>query len=401
MLREPGYPFFRALIKTISQEPLLILILQAVLFAVSVLLIGNSFGKLEGNLGTVSAWAAALCYGAAFYAARNLFEILALFQLSIIVYLFMRWMDDLRHWYQPIVLGLFCGALLLTRFSFVLLPLALSVALTVRRWQLDRKIISALGAGALCLVTTSVILFPWMLRNYQEFGVFNIASRSGTVLYARGLKAEESWGRYSASLGSIVLGRALLAEVVPNANPIYRDYWVKTWAYFDKLGASGLTFEKVDVIMGQDGRSMIFKNPENLARYLAWSGLDLMRLLAWPSPSSLGSDIEYTFAPQAVERGGLTIAQNIYLVALHVLQLVWWVLLTWSIIFGFRKYGWRYMPGIIILAYVLPHAFTDNIVRYSIPILPLAWGSVAVLVFFLMQRTGVFKKLKFYAGRKT
>ncbi len=391
MFREPGYPLFRAMVKIFSKDLNSILILQSFLYSFSVLLIGLAFYRMENDLGAPAAWGAALCYGAVFYSSRHLFEILAIFIVSLIAYSFSDWINRLRHWYQPVLLGLLCGVLLLTRYSFLLLPIAVSISIAVVLFQNRKKLIISIASGALCFVIAFSIAFPWMFRNQKIFGTFSMASRSGIILYARGLKAAEPWERYFSTFGSIVFGKALLTENIPNANPLYRDYWERTWSYFNKLKSEGLSEQEIDELMGKEGRQLIFESPQNLFRYVLWSGLDLMRFFAWSSPSNLGSDIEYTFAEHALNEGALTYKQNALLVVLHFVQIIWWTSLVYSVYFGFKRFKWNFTPGILIIAYTLPHLFTDNIVRYSVPILPLVWGSVASFVYFRLWKNDAQK----------
>ena len=92
-------------------------------------------------------------------------------------------------WQMAIVLGVLLGMLSLTKgavwyVSLVAIPLMvlLLVWFKVRTWRV------AVTMGALCMLTLSMVVMPWMFRNHHHFGEFAISERAGLVLLTRAFK---------------------------------------------------------------------------------------------------------------------------------------------------------------------------------------------------------------------
>src|SRR6185436_346217 len=84
MQREPGYPVFRAILKTVSTNPVFILWVQAILYFLTIFLIGLIIYRIDPEWGSLGALGAVLAYGLAFYPSVHLAETLVAFLLALI-----------------------------------------------------------------------------------------------------------------------------------------------------------------------------------------------------------------------------------------------------------------------------------------------------------------------------
>jgi 4-amino-4-deoxy-L-arabinose transferase-like glycosyltransferase len=81
-------------------------------------------------------------------------------------------------WYDPLLCGLSLGLTLLTREILLFFPILLAPALFAKvPWH------KAIGQAALVLVGASLVLTPWLWRNYQMTGQIVYTSRFSYVLY--------------------------------------------------------------------------------------------------------------------------------------------------------------------------------------------------------------------------
>lgn len=379
MLREPGYPLFRAFFDLLHVSPFVILVVQAVLFAATVGIVGAIGRRIEPRVGSLGAWAAACSYGLAVYSSRHLLEILTAFLCAMVAWVFCRALEDPKVWVWRIGTAVASGLLLLTRMSFLFLPFALIGALFVRDFQQKIGTKKMIRNAIVTFVVFFAMLMPWVIRNGLTFGAWTITQRTGITLYARALKAEMPWERLGASYVSVLLGQSLLMNVAPTANPVLIQHWKDVWQEFEAKQSQGRSDLEVDSALKQEAVAMIMSRPEVTARFVLWSGVDLLRFMAFPSPGTPEFSIEGMFIPVAVAHQ-LTAKHLTILVAADLIQFVWFALIAASIILGFRRYGLRFVPGLIMIPVVVAHGPTDDIIRYGAPLHPWFLLSIAILL---------------------
>jgi 4-amino-4-deoxy-L-arabinose transferase-like glycosyltransferase len=366
MLREPGYPVFRAVIYLITNNPSVILWAQVLLFVAIIWLVWDSLRRLDPSLAVLGAWSAALSYGLAVYASRHLLEIFAAFLVSLIVWFAVRAMNSEKLWGDLIGFSLASGVLVLTRVPLALVPIALGMMLA---WHWKKKgFIEVVKRGSVFAVILVVLVSPWVIRNGKTFGVWSITGRTGIQVAARAYKANESCGRLQDSLGSVVIGRSLNTLTYPTSKPIILEQWKWVW---DRFAAWGIDRNEIDAdkALRKEAFGILLSDIPHFLRGGLWSFVDMGRLLALPSPLSPEFGIEGMFWPK-VEAGTIGVVDRWILTIAHFVQIIWWIGMLAGLYFGFQRFGVRFFPGLVAVSVVIAHIPADNIVRYAAPMQP-------------------------------
>ncbi len=393
MEREPGYPFFRAVIKTVSSNSHTILWIQGILYALIVFLIGVASVKIDPKIGLWGAWGASLSYGLAFYPSTHLSEILTTFLLTLIgiFFIFALEKPTLKNFILISILG---GILMLTRYTYVLVPIVCLVILTIisiKNKSNKKKIIIKLVLSFLIIFT---IVSPWLIRNYVTFGEINVAGRSGAILYARSVQANNPWRSIPDSLLSVILGRGILFTIYPTNQSVWLEQWGDWWRNKETIKEMwhGSPVE-IDKQRKSEALKFIFGSGTNFTKFILWSGINELRLLELPNPilEAYGSPFEGTYGPIAKE-GKLSSVQLLSLSMVHLVQLLWFVAITASTYLGFKKYKLKFVPGIFLVCILLPHTIADNIARYGAPLQP--WLLSAIFMTILFPIYSRFKEKK-------
>src|SRR3989344_3632995 len=343
MEREPAYPLFRAILKIIKDSPGFILWVQAIIYFFSIFLIGLTMSKIDPEKGHFAAWGAALAYGLAFYPSVHISETLVAFLLALIGYNLMEGIEK-HSWVYFVNIAIFSSFLLLTRYTYILVPIA---AFFILLKYTKEKLKVYMGfLIILCLVT------PWVVRNYKQFGEFNMAGRSGGILYARALRADASWRSLGDSYLSALVGRGILFTIYPNNQSIWLEQWGDWWR--DKETIREMWGEgriEIDRNRKEAAFDIIFKDFNTFAKFVAWTGVDELRLI----------------------------------------QLLWFIVVIFSTWIGFKKYGLKFLPGIFLICVLLPHSIADNIARYGAPLQPWLLSGIFMTLLYPLK-THVFKR---------
>ncbi len=383
MIREPGYPIFRAGLKLIHFSGSSILWIQTILYALTVFFIGLTCFKIDNKIGTWGVWGAALSYGLAFYPSHHLSETLTAFLLSLVGLLIIIAIDNprLRYW---IYLGIAIGATLLTRYAFLFVPIFSTIALiifAIKNKTVNRKKV-AINIVLMFLVIL-LIISPWIIRNYNKFGEANIAGRSGSILYAKAWKIEKPWRSLFDSYVSVFLGRGILFTIYPTNQSIFQEQWGDWWSKPDRRLLWGKTEEEMNKNRRKAAIAIIFKNFNQFSKFVVWSGVDGLRSIALPNPifEAEGSPIEGTYGPLA-KAEGLSLIQILALAFVHIVQLFWFVFIILSTYLGFKKYSYRFIPGILFFSFILPHTLIDGTARFGVPIQPWLLAGIFITILY-------------------
>ena len=371
MLREPGYPVFRAMLYLGGGSVRHILWTQVIFMLGSILLFSSVMRRLFPTLVNATNWALALVgYSYSYYASRHLAETLVGFLVALLLWLTVR-AEITRSWYSRGGVVLVGAMLSLTRFSFVFIPIACLAILTYWDWQKDprRQRLFRLGIQAvMSVLLLAVCIAPWSIRNGRIFGRWSIADRGGIQVYARAYKAESSWGVLMDTYVSVLVGRAWQQQLMPKAAPIITEQWKAVWSlYQGSLAERFPILSDRDAFLQASGIATIRSRPAVFLRYIAWTGVEGLRFLALASPRSQDFSIESMFGTDQQDTRPL----RLFIVAcLHVFQLAWWTCIILGMWKGFSHLGTRFLPGVIVLAGMAPHVALDVIIRYAAPLLP-------------------------------
>ncbi|MBI4355025.1 MAG: glycosyltransferase family 39 protein [Candidatus Omnitrophica bacterium] len=174
-----GYPLFLAILFRLFGYHLVpVLVVQAILSAVSALLI-YAIGRRAGSpKAALIAYAIAVCYYPFWYKAITLLvETVLVFLLLCAIYGFVRWFERPSIW-TACWTGLAVGASILVKpLLWPLLPaIFLAAYLVQRRRGLARAFLTS---APVLVVTTALVLAPWVLRNYRHTGRWEVSASFG------------------------------------------------------------------------------------------------------------------------------------------------------------------------------------------------------------------------------
>lgn len=379
MLREPGYPVFRAVIYATGGSPSTILWLQVLLVGLGVFVIGLTFERLSQGQGVYAAWGAALAYGYAVYAASHYSEAFTGFLVALTGWLASRCQQEKPVFTRYALFVIASAALVLTRMNMAFIPPVLFFAVAMTNGPTKKQKGQVLALLTICWLA---LLMPWAIRNGRLFQEWTISGRSGIQLYARMVKAREPMTRLGASLVSVVGSR--VASTALGGSPILiEEQWQATWKRYQELLATpGISRADADRQMRREALQVFSASPLILAKYFAWTSVEGLRLWALPSVQSRSFPIENSLYGRWMQ-GDFTLRHGILLALVHLVQLLLWITLAGGLYHGAKRYGWRWIPGLIVAAVTLAHLPFDVIVRYGVPAQPWLW---AVGAWFLGDR---------------
>lgn len=196
--RAPGYPAFVALVYAVAGErPHVIFVLQAALFAASVLLVGLSFTLItrQNRLGLAAA--AGTAAFPLFYwkmIAMLLTETLALFLVSLLIWLLLLTLQRPR-WRMGLLIGVVFASATLTKAA--LLPFAAAIIVCILLADPRRR---GLACATTFLLTLVVAMTPWTIRNYQITGAIQpVSTGSGLAFWMGNYPGNYGSGMYATN----------------------------------------------------------------------------------------------------------------------------------------------------------------------------------------------------------
>lgn len=281
MVREPVYPIFLAGIYTLfGHNYVMVKIIQIILFALTALMAYLIASKIFNKKAAIaSGFLVAFCPTLANFPSYLLSETLFTFLLSLTILWLIRTAYRRRIVYF-LVAGILLGTLTLCKavmFLFVLFVMA-------GFWILQRRDIAAkerwINYSAL-IFTFLLTLSPWLIRNYTQFGTFNIALRNGKTLYGRALKLDcsfEDWKRAAVFGISEYLGSKIYSEAIDSP----KDYLLRedriAGEKIRELIKAGYNETQADMLITKDAIGKIRKRP---AKYLAQSFFEAIKMIAF------------------------------------------------------------------------------------------------------------------------
>jgi hypothetical protein len=180
--RMPGYFLLLAgLMGVLGPSLLAVLAVQALLDAVTCVLVGMIGARLSLSIGLVAGLLAALWPNLIIMSASVLTDSFFIFPFTAMLYAFVRFIETgSARWAAGV--GLLLGAAIMVRAVAQYLPLAmvlLVVAVPLFRARSWRK---GLFAGLTFLVAVALPLAPWLHRNASQYDTFALTSQGGTHL---------------------------------------------------------------------------------------------------------------------------------------------------------------------------------------------------------------------------
>jgi hypothetical protein len=383
MEREPGYPLFRATLKVINSSPKFILFIQLILFCLTIYFVGLISNKIDPKIGLWGLWGASLSYALAFYPSTHISETFVAFLLAIFGYILIKSTENPKtmNW---IYLSILSSFIVLTKYPYIIVPISFLVVMSTSSFKqkIDKKIIIKNILVSIFIIST--LTGAWLYRNYSTFNEIGFAGRSGAGFYARAWKADKTWRSIADSYISTFLGRGILYTVYPNNQSIWLDQWGDWWRdpkVVKEMWGEGMA--EIDNNRKIAAKEIILKDFNNFSKFIAWSGIDTLRLLQLqnPIPTAQGSPFEGTYGELAKEKN-ISFIQLTGLAIVHLLQLIWFITIFVSTYIGFRKYSYRFIPGVFLISILLVHTIADNIARYGAPLQPFILSGIFMTIIY-------------------
>jgi hypothetical protein len=337
-------------------------------------------------------------YSSAYFIYRPMTEYLASFLLllqSIFMVLYLRRQTLV----SAVCFGISFGLLILTKavalyISFVSVPIILLFSYLHKRLSYKNCIHFLI----ICFASITLLIAPWMLRNYQNFGSFTLTERGGLVLLTRAMKNQMTDKEYKSAfyvyapveLKKLHFFREFFGFNDPNRDlsveleRLFRSrpgdakaaekgdvngaksFFHKAMAYSKQLSLLGVT--DVDEGLKNQAKRLIIENPFNHFKTVP--------LFAWRGIWSFGH-------PDPIQ----PTAGGIFSVLFNLVSFVSFLLLPFV---AFAKKNVEFFAiGLVAWGMFMFYAFFTHFVpRYSAPLIPLAIISTFILIqAFLTKKT--------------
>ena len=385
MFREPGYPLFRAFVYSVGGSWDTVLYIQAIFAALTVYLWRKIWQMFDTKYAWIGACGTLLAYGYWMRAGRSGYEILLGSLLAWGVFCALRFSQSARpSW--AVLSGLTLGFLSLTRGVFLFLPFVFVILFVAQKGWKTSFVHSAFRKGCLAFLALS-FLVPgiWMVRNERQFYVLSLASRPGIVLYARAVTAKMGWDTWESSFVSVFVGTGLERLMFPSsAEPLEYQHYALMWTQYDHdLNVTHQDRQAADSLMFQEAKEIIFSNPQTFVRYIAWTGIEELRLFGLPSPRSLDVSVEPIYAHLPLRLWSWQVA---FLIFVALLEWIWWVGGAVGLYLAFRRFGPSFLIGIPVLYLFSIHAPIDNVTRFSSSVQPIIGSAILFAGAWIVER---------------
>ena len=365
MIREPGYPFFLFLVyKIFGVNPQAARILQVLmLLSVSVIVYYVSGRIFNSSVAKASSILAVVYPMFNILTASLLSEILACW-LIMAFFLLFYFAVSKKKYYLYGVSGIFLGLALMVKFAFIFMSFIIFAFIVFYKFKEDWK--GNIKRAVIFGFFLSLIIAPWLVRNYVYFNKISLASRGGVLIYARALKNtydSESAAKYvvSALTGEYFIRRFVDPEYVFENDYIRKSDIIKFRDSQREILNTG-NYDVIDAAMAKEAKDLIKKHP---ARYLLFGLVELV---------ILNSPMIYH------ERHFSIFHDNIYgytalkSMAVLIMRLVWWAFAVLTIygimnIIKVKNYL-AYIPIFFILEINMIIFFLQGNPRFLIPVFP-------------------------------
>lgn len=370
MYREPGYPLFLAGVFVLFGSGMGVLLvflplLQLAMLVAAAMLLEAIILELWPGRRRSAIAAGVLLVGYPImiqYANLLLTETLALLLLHVIAYAWLRLMRaEQEAWRWGALAGVASGWVVLTRLTWLFLPLAMAaVAVFLRRYTAPRR-----AAIALAAIVPFLFAGVWIGRNCLTFGTCAPAGRAGMLTYAHAVKPElpqESKERY-------LLATLAGDFFVSYHDPAFRlrdvDGLTAHIPEWDMLKAEGWSDERVEAHFSAKAKELIIRHP------FAYLGYGLLEVWKLTTPLFFKGPTAGTFA--GVHPPAPFWPHAAVLIAIRIWTAAFLVALALGMIRLARTRAYGLIVAMPVAYHILIHILLDAIPRYFLPVAALAW----------------------------
>jgi len=164
----PGYPALLAVVYKVFGHEIILAKLLNVLLGTTTCLLAYLIGKRVFNrtAGLAAALALTVFPSQVFSPTLVMSEVPTTFLVALFVCLVVFFAIDSLSWQRAAAIGAFIGVITYVRGETIFLALPLVVVWAVA----SRSFLSGLRYGGIALVTTGLVILPWVIRNWVEMG---------------------------------------------------------------------------------------------------------------------------------------------------------------------------------------------------------------------------------------
>lgn len=263
MLKEPFYPFFIALIKTLpfnsANCAVFIQMLLNPLIGILIYLVGKEiFTERIARLSSLLVAFIPVYGEISFFIMPEFIFIVLLLSAILCLIRAVKTMNLTLF----ILSGLLLGLSSLCRNAALLLFLIYPIAILAnKRKDIRRDLVLRL---AIFMFSFSILTVPWMMRNQQKIGFFSISSRAGQILSSQAFWAanfsRDEWKAYSLYLLSGRLAQKLYPQIIGNNFGEYEYRYLLRTPYVDHLLEKHKEGE-ADKILMREAKNDIIRHP--------------------------------------------------------------------------------------------------------------------------------------------
>lgn len=375
MIREPMYPaLIAAIFRITGDSRFAVLIFQSFLLGA---IAAGTFTLASRTL--PSRWAiavgAAVIPMIAAYAGLFLSEMLAACYVLASAHALSAADRRPTAWNFAVAGALLGGAALTKSVALFFVPLAI-IAIVVRGRSDFR---GAVARAALFSAAFIIIVSPWMLRNQERFGVTQIASRGGMVLYVRANRTELSPHDRHLLMAQAILGERLTAKFSPDI--LDKRQLLDGSEAMSKasvsMNASGMTDADIDKSLGRQAVATILRHPFAYATDTIQEFF-LFNMLALPVVDMRAL---FTSGHPALPE----VVKDLIVVILRLVNFAWIALAGYGV-WTSRKEPALFWPTCLLAYWNLIHMAVDAIPRYSVSVMPIYMVFAATAALRLLER---------------
>ncbi|MFH1744867.1 MAG: glycosyltransferase family 39 protein [bacterium] len=366
MMREPGYSYFIFLVyKIFGVNPVAVRLTQVFLYFLVVLITFYLAGKFFNNFtARLSSLTMAIYPIFNIYTSRLLSEILACFLLMLFLLMFYQ-ADIKRKYYLYAISGLILGCFVLTKSAFILV--APIIFLFIVFYPAEKRFFENFKMAAVFILFFSLIVAPWMGRNYVNFGQISLTSRAGNMIYTRALKNTYDKDTVKKYVISSLSGEYIVRRFVAPNYVFEHDYIRKTLLreFINKRvdAPETMNYDQIDTEMKNEGFKLIKSQP---FKYLAFGLIEI---------SNLNSPMIYYERHISIFHDNIYSHTTLKILIIILFRLSWYLfvfMVAYAIYKIFREKKFLvFVPVLFILEINFVLFFIQGNPRFLMPIFPI------------------------------
>ena len=368
MSRPPVYPFLISIFYCLGIEsPNAVRFFHIFLFVGIVLLIYLNtkliFNEVTARLASILG---ALFPPIGFLTSQLHTEITFIF-LSLLASLFLVLLFKNKKSSYAIWSGIFLGLATLTRPVFFLFPIFLiTILLLFQKFKLT----DLLKKSLILLFFFTLVISPWLIRNYVVFREFNISDVGSAMFYNRAYRIHYYSPQETRHFVLLSLFGSYLSKRI---DPSYEYNFSKFEPHvYRRDNSSPLkSFQEPDLVKNStQGKKILFKEAKAIIlqhpiKYMAYSFLELFRI---HTPLLTEFSITDLFTGTHPEISDFW--KTFIIIFIRIAYLIFFISVIYGIVISCKKFLLTLPTLIIILYTILLLCSMETIPRYSIPLYP-------------------------------